>query len=282
MVQEGSNREEENAETQEYGEQQEGNCLRTQQYNGFLSLEVNQQEVAENMRGNKHMKRVWNKQEDDEYPGVSTQKKAKLKAEEMWKQKWDRIHQDKEATDLKRSIQKEQNSIDKGEQKGEHKDDGVDSQAKIIRLTDIGSVREEAQKINNRCVGGQKGKEENKDSNESEKLEIDNVQLDIIECDEELTNEDMNSQMDKQEKAKQARVMLMNRMKNIRVQKGLDKAKNKQIKKKQVAKGNSTGRTNEHIDMSAGYKCAERGARQATLDRWVARPINRVDRWKPD
>eukprot|EP00972_Heterocapsa_arctica_P103785 15295627-Heterocapsa_arctica.AAC.1 len=58
-----------NAETQEYGEQQEGNCLTTQSHNGILSDEVNQQEVAENMRGNKHMTRVLNKQEDDEYPG---------------------------------------------------------------------------------------------------------------------------------------------------------------------------------------------------------------------
>eukprot|EP00972_Heterocapsa_arctica_P107401 15819522-Heterocapsa_arctica.AAC.1 len=71
-------------------------------------------------------------------------------------------------------------------------------------------------------------------------------------------------------------------MKNIRVQKDLDKSKNKQPEKKQVSKGNCTGRTNEHIDLSAGYEYEERAARQVTLDRWVARPINRVDRWKPD
>eukprot|EP00972_Heterocapsa_arctica_P108808 16021355-Heterocapsa_arctica.AAC.1 len=74
------------------------------------------------------MKRGLNKQEDGEYPGASTQKKAKLGAEEMHKDKWDRIHKDKEATDLKRSIKKEQNTMAKGEQKGENKDDIVDSQ----------------------------------------------------------------------------------------------------------------------------------------------------------
>eukprot|EP00972_Heterocapsa_arctica_P043227 6375633-Heterocapsa_arctica.AAC.1 len=71
-----------NAETQEYGEQQERNCLTAQAHNGNLRDEVKQQEVPETMRQNKHMKRVLNKQEDEEYPGVSTQKKAKLRAEE--------------------------------------------------------------------------------------------------------------------------------------------------------------------------------------------------------
>eukprot|EP00972_Heterocapsa_arctica_P003495 520535-Heterocapsa_arctica.AAC.1 len=58
-----------NAETQEYGEQQERNCLTTQAHNGIISDEVNQQKVAENIRENKHMKRGLNKQEDGEYPG---------------------------------------------------------------------------------------------------------------------------------------------------------------------------------------------------------------------
>eukprot|EP00972_Heterocapsa_arctica_P022206 3267416-Heterocapsa_arctica.AAC.1 len=58
-----------NAETQEYGEQQEGNGLATKAHTGIPGQEVNQQEVTENMRGNKHTKRGLNKQEEGEYPG---------------------------------------------------------------------------------------------------------------------------------------------------------------------------------------------------------------------
>eukprot|EP00972_Heterocapsa_arctica_P013345 1963204-Heterocapsa_arctica.AAC.1 len=59
-----------NAETQEYGEQQKGNCLATKSHTGiFPSEEVNQQEITENMREIKHNKRSLNKQEDGEYPG---------------------------------------------------------------------------------------------------------------------------------------------------------------------------------------------------------------------
>eukprot|EP00972_Heterocapsa_arctica_P063748 9405242-Heterocapsa_arctica.AAC.1 len=74
------------------------------------------------MREIKHTKRGLNKREDGEYPGVSTQKKAKLRAEELHTEKWDRIHQDKETSDLKRSIRKEENNHATGEQKEEHKE----------------------------------------------------------------------------------------------------------------------------------------------------------------
>eukprot|EP00972_Heterocapsa_arctica_P031299 4608251-Heterocapsa_arctica.AAC.1 len=71
-----------------------------------------------------------------------------------------------------------------------------------------------------------------------------------MESDVELVNENRNSQIDKQEKANQARVMLMNRMRNIRVQKDLEKPKHKNIDKKQVSNGNGTRRTHEsHVDM---------------------------------
>eukprot|EP00972_Heterocapsa_arctica_P018984 2802097-Heterocapsa_arctica.AAC.1 len=58
-----------------------------------------------------------NKEEDGEYPGVSIQQKAKLRAEELHKGKWDRRHQDKEAADLKRSIKQELNNHTTGEHK---------------------------------------------------------------------------------------------------------------------------------------------------------------------
>eukprot|EP00972_Heterocapsa_arctica_P064091 9455856-Heterocapsa_arctica.AAC.1 len=93
----------------------------------------------------------------------------------------------------------------KGEQKGEHKEGVDDSQAKTIRLTDIGSVREEAQQINNICVEGQKDKQENKDNKEKDNPVLDNAQLDSMESDVELVNENRISQIDTQEKANQAR-----------------------------------------------------------------------------
>eukprot|EP00972_Heterocapsa_arctica_P091505 13498654-Heterocapsa_arctica.AAC.1 len=90
-----------------------------------------------------------------------------------------------------------------------------------------------------------------------------------MESDVESVNETMDDHMDTQEKAKQARMFLVNRMKNIRVQKDSDKAKNVHLNKKQVPKGNCAGRAHgSHIDRSTGYENAEQGARQATLDRW--------------
>ncbi len=37
-----------------------------------------------------------------------------------------------------------------------------------------------------------------------------------------------------------------------------------------------------HTDLETGNELAESGARQATLDRWVAGPLKHVDKWKPD
>eukprot|EP00972_Heterocapsa_arctica_P042882 6322065-Heterocapsa_arctica.AAC.1 len=72
-----------------------------------------------------------------------------------------------------------------------------------------------------------------------------------MESDVESVNENMNDHLDTHEKAKQARMMLVNRMKNIRVQKESDKPKNIHFKKKQVSKGNGAGRTHgSHVDMS--------------------------------
>eukprot|EP00972_Heterocapsa_arctica_P082476 12153744-Heterocapsa_arctica.AAC.1 len=60
----------------------------------------------------------------------------------------------------------------------------------------------------------------------------------------------MNEHLDSHEKAKQARIMLVDRMKKIRVQKDSDKPKNKQSKNNQVSKESHTGRTHgSHIDM---------------------------------
>eukprot|EP00972_Heterocapsa_arctica_P093685 13820736-Heterocapsa_arctica.AAC.1 len=58
------------AETQEYGSQQEENCLAAKLHTGTnFKEEVNQQEETEEKRENKHTKRGLNKQEDGEYPG---------------------------------------------------------------------------------------------------------------------------------------------------------------------------------------------------------------------
>eukprot|EP00972_Heterocapsa_arctica_P064394 9503468-Heterocapsa_arctica.AAC.1 len=70
-----------------------------------------------------------------------------------------------------------------------------------------------------------------------------------MDSDVESVNENMNDHLNTQEKAKQARMMLVDRRKNIRVQKDSDKPKNKHIKKNQVSKGNYTGRTHgSHMD----------------------------------
>ncbi len=95
--------------------------------------------------------------------------------------------------------------------------------------------------------------------------------------------------MDAHGKAKQARTILVDRMKKTQGSK--DKLESIQhrlrdIKSevKKVLKKSHTGRTSHasHTDLNTGYETAERGARQATLDSWVARPMKHVDQWKPD
>eukprot|EP00972_Heterocapsa_arctica_P081246 11972814-Heterocapsa_arctica.AAC.3 len=58
--------------------------------------------------------------------------------------------------------------------------------------------------------------------------------------------------------------------------------KHKVMRKEQ--KRRPTGRATHasHTDSQTGTELAEAGARQATLDRWVARPMKHVDEWKPD
>ena len=73
--------EEENTETQEYGTQQEDNCLAANLHTGtILNEEVNQPEETKKIGKNKHTKRCMNKEEDGEYPGVSIQKKGKAQS----------------------------------------------------------------------------------------------------------------------------------------------------------------------------------------------------------
>eukprot|EP00972_Heterocapsa_arctica_P113520 16437536-Heterocapsa_arctica.AAC.1 len=82
------------------------------------------EETEKQEKANKQTKRYLDTEEEEEYPGVSSQKKVKLKAEEIHQAKWDKRHEQKEAADLKRSIQKElrQHQI-KGEQKEEDHED---------------------------------------------------------------------------------------------------------------------------------------------------------------
>eukprot|EP00972_Heterocapsa_arctica_P068604 10136174-Heterocapsa_arctica.AAC.1 len=64
------------------------------------------------------------KEEDGEFSGVSSQKRGKLKAEELHQAKWDSRHEEKEAADLKRSIKKElkkQTTVEQKEDGNEEK-----------------------------------------------------------------------------------------------------------------------------------------------------------------
>ncbi len=117
-----------------------------------------------------------------------------------------------------------------------------------------------------------------------ENLETENTQGENMDSDSEPINEQINGNLDAHDKAKQARIMLVDRMKKIRVNKDIGKPRDKQSKKKKALKESHTGLTSHvsHTDLNTGYENAERGARQATLDSWVARPMKHVDQWKPD
>ncbi len=78
-----------------------------------------QEETGEQGKANKQIKRYLDKEEEEDYPGVSSQKQVKLKAEEIHQAKWDKRHEQKEAADLKRSIKKELRKQATGEQKEE-------------------------------------------------------------------------------------------------------------------------------------------------------------------
>eukprot|EP00972_Heterocapsa_arctica_P027081 3983392-Heterocapsa_arctica.AAC.1 len=113
----------------------------------------------------------------DNFQESVVKKRVKLRAEEMHQAKWDRRHQEKEAADHKRNIKNELKKQATVEQKDEkNEDEELNGQAKRMRLTNIGSVREEAYKINNRSIGKQITNESNKDIKEMENLETENTQ----------------------------------------------------------------------------------------------------------
>eukprot|EP00972_Heterocapsa_arctica_P012524 1840439-Heterocapsa_arctica.AAC.2 len=64
----------------------------------------------------------------------------------------------------------------------------------------------------------------------------------------------------------------------------LRRRNNKKLVVRKEQKRRHTGTTTHasNTDMESGINSVERGARQATLDSWVARPMKHVDKWKPD
>ncbi len=66
------------------------------------------------------------------------------------------------------------------------------------------------------------------------------------------------------------------------IQQKLRNKKKAVVKKEQKRRHTGTATHASNTDLETGIESVERGARQATLDSWVARPMKHVDKWKPD
>ena len=86
-------------------------------------------------------------------------------------------------------------------------------------------------------------------------------------------------------RAKQARTILIDRIKRGQTLKKSDTAVQKPFKKAQAVKKDKfqTGtKTHATKEMETGAESRGRGARQGTLVSWVTGRIKHVDEWKPD
>eukprot|EP00972_Heterocapsa_arctica_P012138 1780711-Heterocapsa_arctica.AAC.1 len=74
-----------------------------------------------------------------------------------------------------------------------------------------------------------------------------------MDSDSELINEQINGKLDAHDKAKQARIMLVYRMKKIKVNKDICKPRDKNSIMKKVLKESHTGQTSHvsHTDLNA-------------------------------